>query len=232
MRNLLFVFLFTFGVSTLIAQPTKSLTNQDSYNIMFGASWSFIDDDGQALQPFNVSQYIGSYYPTRFFFDKYIYNGWSAEMAFSFNKYNPQKFVNDSIGVEGSMVAIDLQMKYSFYKLLGSGFFDPYIGMGLGLTTRTPSPLNTAKSLSPTLNLTVGSNFWLGNNFGVQFQAAGKFGTTDFFKTSNYLQYTAGIVIRLDKSDGSKSNFHKSKYKIKKNHTKIKIKKSKGQKET
>jgi len=74
------------------------------------------------------------------------------------------------------------------------------------------------------MNVTLGMNLWVAQNFGFQFQAAGKLGLTDFFETSDYIQYTAGIVVRIDKPDGSKSDFGKSKYNVKKKHGKIKIK--------
>jgi len=209
---------------TVFAQPSKIINNKDSYNIMFGASWTMLDDDGSAYNPFNFSNYHSLFYPSRAFFDKYIYQGWSVEVAGAYSKYNPLKMVNDSMGINGSVFSFDAHMKYSFYKLLGSGAIDPYIGAGFGVTARTLDARNTAKAFSPTLNVTLGMNLWVAKNFGFQVQAAGKIGMTDFFKTSDYIQYTAGFVVRIDKPDGSKSDFGKSKYNIKKKHSKIKIK--------
>jgi len=208
----------------VLAQPSKIINNKDSYNIMFGASWVILDDDGLGTNPFNFGQYHSLLYPTRAFFDKYIYQGWSVEGAGAFSKYNPEKLVNDSLNITGSLFSFDANIKYSAYKLLGSGLIDPYLGFGLGATVRTLDPRNTAKAFSPTMNVTLGVNLWVSGNFGFQFQSAGKFGLTDFFKTSDYFQHTAGIVVRINKADGSKSDFGKSKYNIKKKHSKIKIK--------
>ncbi len=213
--------------ANVLAQPTKSITNQDTYNMMFGLSWAMLDDDGSAFSPFNFGNYHYQYYPTRAFFDKFIYDAWSAEVVGTYHRYNPLKLVNDSLGITGSMFSFDAHMKYSFYKYVGKGFFEPYMGMGLGLTTRTSDPRNTAKAFSPTLNVALGVNLWISNHVGLQFQSVGKIGVTDFFKTSDYIQHSAGLVVRIDKPDGSKSDFNKSKYKIKKSRTKIKIRKSK-----
>jgi len=221
-----------FLSSTGFAQPSKMLNNRDNYNIMFGASWSVLDDDGNGTNPFAFDQWHTMLYPTRAFFDKYIYSGWSAEIAGSYQKYNPAKLVNDSLNISGSLFALDAHIKYSPYQFLGRGWFEPYASAGFGFTNRTSDPRNTAKPFCPTLNLSVGMNFWLGNNFGIQLQSSAKFGTLDFFKTSNYMQHSAGFVIRLDKPSDAKSDFNKSKYKIKKSHTKIKIKKGKKSKET
>jgi hypothetical protein len=204
------------------AQPSKIINNKDSYNIMFGASWVMLDDDGLGANPFNFGQYHSLLFPTRVFFDKYIYQGWSVEGAGAFTKYNPEKLVNDSLNITGSLFSIDANIKYSAYKLLGSGAIDPYVGLGAGVTFRSLDARNTAKTFSPTINVSLGLNLWVSNNLGFQVQTAAKLGLTDFFKTSDYFQHTAGIVIRIEKGDGSKSDFGKSKYSIKKKHGKIK----------
>lgn len=218
-----FIFFFAlFFHQQLWAQPSKIINNKDSYNIMFGASWVMLDDDGIGANPFNFGQYHSLLFPSRAFFDKYIYQGWSIEGAGAFSKYDPEKLVNDSINITGILFSIDANIKYSAYKLLGSGAIDPYIGFGAGATFRSLDARNTAKSFSPTLNLTLGVNLWVSNNFGFQVQSAAKLGLTDFFKASDYFQHTAGIVIRIEKGDGSKSDFGKSKYSVKKKHGKIK----------
>ena len=38
-------------VSTVFAQPEKAISNKDTYNWMFGASWTLTDDDGDAPVP-------------------------------------------------------------------------------------------------------------------------------------------------------------------------------------
>lgn len=212
-----------------IAQPTKKITNQDNYAWQFGASWLLTDDDGYELNPFSSSKLHSAPYPTRIFIDKYIYNGWSADGALGFQKYDPTKLVNDSIGITGSMISTDFALKYSFYKQLGRGIVDPYVGAGIGATLRTSDKRNTAKTLSPTCNFTVGCTFWMSSKLGLQVQGTMKLGLTDLFKSSDYMQYSVGLTYRIPKTDGYKSDFDKSKYKISRHRTRIKVKKPKSE---
>ena len=220
-------FLCFFGNS--IAQPTKKITNQDNYAWQFGASWLLTDDDGYELNPFSSSKLHSAPYPTRIFIDKYIYNGWSADGALGFQKYDPTKPVNDSMGITGSMISTDFALKYSFYKQLGRGIVDPYIGAGIGATLRTSDKRNTAKTLSPTCNFTVGCTFWMSSKLGLQVQGTMKLGLTDLFKSSDYMQYSVGLTYRIPKTDGYKSDFAESNNKFSTLRTRIKVKKTKSE---
>ena len=77
------------------------------------------DDDGYEINPFSSSQFQSALFPTRIFVDKYIYNGWSVDGGIGFQKYDPSKLVNDSLGITGSMISADFSLKYSFYKYIG-----------------------------------------------------------------------------------------------------------------
>jgi hypothetical protein len=221
------LFVCFFGNS--IAQPTKKIANQDNYAWQFGASCLLTDDDGYELNPFSSSDFHSAPYPTRIFVDKYIYNGWSTDGAIGFQKYDPSKLVNDSLAITGSMISTDFALKYSFYKQLGRGIVDPYIGAGVGVTLRTSDNRNTAKTLSPTANFTVGSTFWMSSKLGLQVQGTLKLGLTDLFQSSDYMQYSIGLTYRIAKTDGYKSDFDKSKYKISSHRTRIKVKKPKSE---
>jgi hypothetical protein len=223
--RLTLMFSVIFGAS--IAQPNKMITNKDNYNLMFGASWMMLDDDGAQTNPFNFSQYHSAPYPSRAFVDKYIYNGWSIEGSLCFQKYDNSKLVNDSIGVDGSLFGFDVHSKYSFYKLAGSSWIDPYVFAGGGLTSRITDERNTAKAMSINANIGGGINFWVSNNIGIQLQSIAKFSLNDFMGPSNYMAHTAGVVVRLEKSNGGGNDFAKSKYKIRKSR---KIKMPKGNK--
>lgn len=209
-----------------IAQPNKIITNKDNYNWMFGASWMMLDDDGAETNPFNFSQYHSAPYPSRFFVDKYLYNGWSVEGSICFQSYDSTKYVNDSLRINGSLFGIDVHSKYSFYKLLGRSWVDPYVLVGGGVTNRQLEDRNTAKAMSISANIGGGINFWVSNNIGIQLQSVAKFSLNDFMGPSNYMAHTAGVVIRLEKSNGEGNDFAKSKYKVKKSRSKIKMPKS------
>jgi hypothetical protein len=209
-----------------IAQPNKIITNKDNYSWMFGASWMMLDDDGAETNPFNFSQYHSAPYPSRFFIDKYLYNGWSVEGSICFQSYDSTKYVNDSLRINGSLFGIDVHSKYSFYKLLGRSWVDPYVIVGGGVTNRQLEDRNTAKAMSISANIGGGINFWVSNNIGIQLQSVAKFSLNDFMGPSNYMAHTAGVVIRLEKSNGAGNDFAKSKYKVKKSRSKIKMPKS------
>ena len=225
--NFRFTLMFLIIYAALIAQPNKMITNKDNYNWMFGASWMMLDDDGTETNPFNFSQYHTAPYPSRIFVDKYLYNGWSIEGSLSFQKYDDSKLVNDSIGIKGSLFGLDVHSKYSFYKFLGSSWIDPYVIAGGGITSRITDERNTAKAMSINANIGGGINFWVSNNIGIQLQSIAKFSVNDFMGPSNYMVHTAGVVVRLEKSNGANNDFAKSKYKIRKSR---KIKLPKGNK--
>jgi hypothetical protein len=208
--------------SLLFAQPNKMITNKDNYNWMLGASWMILDDDGVQANPFNFSEFHSAPYPTRFFLDKYIYNGWSIEGSVCFQKYDSTKYTNDSLRVNGSLFCFDIHSKYSFYKVLGRSWIDPYIIAGAGITTRQKDDQNTAKPMSINANIGGGINFWVAYNIGIQVQSVAKFSLNDFMGPSNYMAHTFGVVVRLEKSNGEGNDFAQSKYKVKKSRTKIK----------
>jgi hypothetical protein len=69
----------------------------------------------------------------------------------------------------------------------------------------------------------------MSSKLGLQVQATMKLGLTDFFKSSDYMQYSIGLTYRIPKTDGYKSDFDKSKYKISRHRTRIKVKKPKSE---
>jgi len=226
------IFIFVILNSIAIAQPNKLITNKDNYNWMFGVSWMMLDDDGLQTNPFNFSQYHSALYPTRIFADKYIYNGWSVEGSIGFQNYDTTKYVNDSLRVNGNLLGFDVHSKYSFYKFLGKSWIDPYVFAGGGITSRQLDIRNTAKAMTVNANIGAGINVWVAYNIGIQLQSVAKFSLNDFMGPSNYITHTAGIVVRLAKSNGEGNEFAKSKYKIKKSRSKIKLPKGKKGKDS
>jgi len=224
--TLFFSLLFVLIQVTALAQPDKMITNRDNYFWQFGLAWTTTDDDGQELNPMPFDQLHGLPFPSRLYVDRYIYNGWSAEAVLGAQTYKPEKTVNDSIGVNGFIGYFDAALKYSFYKQLGRGAIDPYLGAGLGFSLRSADPKQSAPLLSPTINLSAGCTFWLSKQIGLQAQGVYKFGLVDILGSSSYTQYSLGLVYRIEKSDGYKSDFHKPKYKLPRKPSRIKIEKS------
>ena len=112
-------------VISISAQPEKAISNKDTYNWMFGASWILTDDDGESFNPFLVENLHGHLFPTQLIIDKYIYNGWSAECALTYSKYNPEKITNSKFNkkiepifqiLKQSCQNRDIQFKLKQYK--------------------------------------------------------------------------------------------------------------------
>ncbi len=224
--TLFFSLLFVLIQATAFAQPDKMITNRDNYFWQFGLAWTTTDDDGQELNPMPFDQLHGLPFPSRLYVDRYIYNGWSTEAVLGAQTYKPERKVNDSIGVNGFIGYFDAALKYSFYKQLGRGAIDPYLGAGLGFSLRSADPKQSAPLLSPTINLSAGCTFWLSKQIGLQAQGVYKFGLVDIFGSSSYTQYSLDLVYRIEKTDGYKSDFHKPKYKLPRKPSRIKIEKS------
>jgi hypothetical protein len=165
-------------------------------------------------------------FPSRLYIDRYIYNGWSAEAVLGAQTYKPERIVNDSTGVNGLIGYFDVALKYSFYKQLGRGAIDPYLGTGMGFSLRSSDPKQSAPLLTPTVNFSAGCTFWLSKQIGLQAQGVYKFGLVDILGSASYAQYSLGLVYRIDKTDGYKSDFHKSKYKLPRKPSRIKVEKS------
>lgn len=164
MRSILLLLSSLFCVllqANLWAQPDKMITNRDNYFWQFGVAWTTTDDDGKELNPAPFDQLHGLPFPSRLYVDRYIYNGWSAEAVLGAQTYKSDRMVNDSIGVNGFIGYFDAALKYSFYKQLGRGAIDPYLGAGLGVSLRSSDPKQSAPMLSPTLNLSAGCTFWM-----------------------------------------------------------------------
>ena len=218
--------------TVVIGQPAKAIDNKDSYSWMFGTSWILTDDDGESFNPFLIENMHSHLFPSRFFVDKFIYNGWSAEAVLTYSVYNPNKLTNGQENISGSLFSMDLHSKYSFYKLLNSGAIDPFAFAGLGISVRDNQD-TLARALSPTLNVGVGVNFWLSKHIGLQISSTAKVGVIDLFKSSNYMQHSLGLVVRFESLKRTDNSFNKSKYKIDKRRKKIKINgKKKGRKDT
>ncbi|MFD2588218.1 hypothetical protein ACFSQJ_14860 [Croceitalea marina] len=67
---------------------------------------------------------------------KYFENGLGLEAIGTYNKYKEGKIVDNQVNdTMISYYAADLRVSYDLNKILGeTGFFDPYVGLGLGYT--------------------------------------------------------------------------------------------------
>ena len=222
---------FMLASFQFFGQPVKKVTEVNTYKWMFGVGWNALDDDGNAGAFYSPENWHYNAYPSRFFVDRYLYNGWSCELSTAFNQYNANKLLNEQLGKTGIFFATDVNLKYSFYKLLKSGIVDPFVSTGLGLSIRNRDDSLVANT-TPTLNVNLGCNFWFSKSVGLQLQTGGKFGlTSPFMGKSNYMQHSAGLVFRFETLASQKSAFSRKRYSIDKGRTKIKVTKPKKEKE-
>lgn len=212
MRYLL-IYLFFFIAFLSFAQPAAMQRKKNPYKWMFGLSWSVIDDDGYAFS--KLVDVTGSwhyeYFPSKLMIDRYIRKGWSFEGAGSFNRYNPDRLVNQEMDISGSIISLDFHLKYSFNRFFRRAkWFDPYISSGLGATYRTVGDV----ALAPTVNVNFGANFWFARKWGVQLQTAGKLAlVADIYNShADYLQHSLGIVYRIDPKKKSSNSFTKQRH--------------------
>lgn len=190
-----------------------------------GAHWNVVEDDGRAFQKiFDVSRAWNlPGYPSRVTVEKYLKDGWSVEASLTYNRYRTGKLINnqDNLGGDQTFFCFDALGKYDFNKLYdlnqvmfgGKEILQPFGAFGLSYTYRA---FGTYPH-SPNLDLGLGVNVWAYENWGVQLQGMSKFGLNGpiWRTTANYLQYTFGVVYRLNPKQGGGSG---NRYKFKK-HT-------------
>ena len=190
--------------------PAKRKSSDDYW--MIGIGGNVVDDDGSPFKKlFNAGpRWNAKPYPTRLTLERSLKNSLSIEGAFNFNLYKPNKIINNEVGRAGIFLSGDLNLKNDFNKMFKlDGWFNPYVIYGAGTTYRTVRIL----PIGGNLNIGFGFNLWLSRSFGFNFQSIAKFGIspTRFLKTSsNYLQHSTGIVIKIHKG---KKSFNKRRYK-------------------
>lgn len=222
---ILIIFLFGFFTAQSQSDYLKFKPFQP-YKWMIGVGWVAVDG-------YNIkNDLLILPYPTQLSLDRYFKYNLSAELGVSYANYN-QIFTSnftsvtsyvdsttmttyyDTIttttrtNVGGSLIAVDLMCRYSFYRYMPN-WFDPYVGLGIGVTYR----MGGTGSFSPTVNVSAGMIFWM-KSVGIRLQAMGKAEMSGGIITSpnNYLAYSAGIQYKFPIKSGQKSDFHKPKNK-------------------
>ncbi|MDP3145190.1 MAG: hypothetical protein Q8T03_07905 [Bacteroidota bacterium] len=179
---------------------------------MFGIGGNVVDDDGSPFKYlFNAGpRWNLRPYPTRLTVEKSLKHTFSIEGVFNFNLYKGNKIINGDLGKSGIFLSGDLNLKNDFNRMAkNDGWINPYVVYGLGTTFRTVR----SRPIGGNLNIGFGLNIWLSKMIGINFQSIAKFGVSRIFpkSSSNYLQHSTGVVIKLQ--EGGKSSFLKRRYK-------------------
>ena len=173
-----------FGVNALnnSGDVTKNLTKADNWTI--------------AKIPFYLSAEL-------------IFDGqFSVASTLSLNYFTDGKFMNgekiigeDQGGNDAGYLAFDMNVKYSFSKLLDSNAFEPYAFIGAGVshfgdykTQENPAELIEDISIF-TFNAGFGMNYWFSSSWGVNLNATGKWGVAA--TSTNHLQSSIGVLYHI-----------------------------------
>lgn len=180
----------------LAAQETlPELTSKDSIVSkawIAGLGINIIDDSGDAFNDFTTvkDQWNMVPYPSRLSIGRYFRSGLGVELIGSLNRYKAGNIIDGVIIPEDIPYwAIDSRLSYDLNKLVGeTGFFDPYLGVGLGIT-------DANNETRGTYNAVIGFRLWFSDKWGVDLNSSGKWRMTT--PASNHIQHAAGVVYRF-----------------------------------
>jgi len=174
---------------------TPEITEKDSTIVsswIVGLGINAIDDsDHTKFRVFDVKDAWNSRpYPSRVSIGKYFKSGLGLELISAINKYKEGKIVEGVRLTEDiGYFSIDSRLSYDLNKVIGeTGWFDPYVGVGLGYTDANNTPRGT-------YNAIFGFRTWLSDRVGLDFNTSGKW-TMDNDLT-NHIQHVVGVVYRF-----------------------------------
>lgn len=187
---------FFFSLATF-AQEELKLTVKDSIvqsSWMLGLGYNFVDDSGDVADGlFDFKdEWNGTAFPNRLSIGRYFKSGIGLEAIATYNKYKEGKLVDASLLAEESdYLGFDTRITYDLNKLIGeTGWFDPYLGGGLGYTEAN----NVGRG---TYNGVVGFRTWFSDRIGLDFSTSGKWAISTDAETTNHLQHSVGVVYQF-----------------------------------
>ncbi len=180
------------------------ITKKDSIVLsswIFGVGLNAVDDAGSEFSDlFNFSDNWNVVpFPSRVSIGRYFKNGLGLEAIGAFNRYQEGNTVDGIIIIDDiDYYSFDLRANYDLNKILGeTGWFDPYVGVGVGYTDAN----NQGRG---TYNANIGFRTWFSDNWGLDFSSMGKW-TMNSENSTNHLQHAAGVVYRFGIEKGLSS---------------------------
>ena len=165
---------------------------------IFGLGFNAVDDAGTEFE--NVFEFEDNWnavpFPSRLSIGRYFKSGLGLEAIATYNRYKQGKTIDNEINQEDiDYYGIDLRVSYDLNQILGeTGWFDPYVGMGVGYTDAN----NQGRS---TYNAAVGFRTWFSDRFGLDINTTGKWAINSENAT-NHIQHALGGVYRFDIEKG------------------------------
>ena len=173
-----------------------SLTPKDSVVVsswIVGLGWNFVNDAGERFDNiFSTNDRLNAVaFPSRATIGRYFKSGIGLEAIATYNQYKEGNIIDGAINPEDSdYFGFDARLSYDLNELFGhTGFFDPYLGIGLGYTDANNVGFGT-------YNGVVGFRTWFNDRWGLDFSSSGKWAIGD--EGSNHVQHAAGVVYRWD----------------------------------
>lgn len=184
-----------------IAGQDVQLTKKDS---IVNSYWlvtlgtNFVDDSGDEFgKLFDLSEgWHAVPYPSRASIGRYFESGLGLEAIASYNKYDEGKIVDNAVNPEDvDYFGIDFRVSYDLNKILGEmGFFDPYVGIGVGYTDAN----NQGRG---TYNAVAGFRTWFSDHWGLDFSTTGKW-AMNTENATNHIQHAVGVAYRFNVKKG------------------------------
>lgn len=192
--KLLIISAVTYSVSGQQAMPEFNAQDSTASSYwLLGVGINIVDDSGDAWNNFTTvkDQWNMVPFPSRISAGRYWRSGLGVELIGTYNRYKEGNLIDGvTITEDIPYWAVDTRLSYDLNKIVGhTGFFDPYLGAGLGYTDAN----NLGRS---TYNAVVGFRLWVSQNWGVDLNSSGKWSFGD--EASNHIQHAAGVVYRMD----------------------------------
>lgn len=193
--------LFFFLLPLINWAQETTLLAKDSVVVsswLFGVGFNAVDDAGSEFQSvFNFNDNWNVLpFPSRLSVGKNFKSGVGLEAVGTYNQYQEGKTVDGTLVSDNiDYYALDLRVNYDLNMILGeTGFFDPYVGIGVGYTDAN----NQGRG---TYNASVGFRTWFSDKWALDFSSTGKW-TMNSDNSTNHLQHAAGVVYRFGTERG------------------------------
>ena len=197
LKKEMFLAILVANVFAIHSQTTE-ITKKDSTIVsswIVGLGYNIVDDSSRdGFQSyFDVKGTWNAVpYPSRISIGKYFKNGLGLEAIASYNKYKAGKIVDGLplLTNDKNYYSVDSRLSYDLNKIIGeTGWFDPYMGVGLGFTE--------ANSISRgTFNGVLGFRTWFSDRLGLDVNTSGKWRMNK--NATNHIQHAIGVVYRFN----------------------------------
>ncbi|WP_282162939.1 OmpA family protein [Ulvibacterium marinum] len=190
-----------FVSSTIFSQEEElQLTSKDSIVLsswMVSLGYNFVDDSGDAFNDFTTikDQWNAVAFPSRVSIGRYFESGIGIEAIATYNNYKEGNIIDGRVNPEDiSYFGLDTRLSYDLNKVIGqTGFFDPYVGAGLGYTDAN----NVGRG---TYNAIIGFRTWFSDRWALDLSSSGKWSFGN--EATNHIQHAAGVIYQFNIKKG------------------------------